>query len=248
MGNTEGTPQPGDSVETTREASTEKEAPADGMTCPHCKVLAVSSAEALLNRAFRKLSISFSTQQILLGSGYGSDKGYVADLLIIQQPVIVEADERYHQVQRERRERDRIRDAAFHGAGYAVFRFTDEEIGDDANACALYVAERAGLVPEDEPVFKIRQPMSGPDSATWTGGKPGWNCLTCGKHFHAYKRPGGKPCTTCSRECQRIWQMESGASTQNRRSNGEAMRKLWADPEWRAQQIKLSMDARWRRA
>ncbi len=243
MGNTEGTPRPGDTVETTREASTrEATEPTQGSNCPYCGVLAVSSTEALLNKAFRKLSISFSTQQLMFGRG-----SYQVDILITQAPVIVEADELYHSIQREQREHDARKDAELRYLGYQVFRFDEQQIGENADACAWTVVNEAQLVPEDNPVFVIRKLMSGPDSPTWTGGKPGWDCATCGTHFHAYKRPGGKPCTTCSRECQRIWQMESGASTRDRRSNGARMRELWADPEWRAKQIKLSMDARWRR-
>lgn len=244
MDNTEGTLQPRDSVTTTREVSTGKRSPANGMNCPFCDVLAVSSAEALLNRAFRKLSISFSTQQILLGTGYGPGKGYVADLLIMQKPVLVEADEQYHQIQREQQDHDRTRDAAFRAAGYEVFRFTDEEIGENADSCAWHVAETAGLVPEDDPVFKIRQSMSGPDSATWTGGKPAVDCATCGRHFHAYRR-NGRPRVTCSRECQVIWQAESGASVRGRSSNGARMRELWNDPAWRAKQTALIVARRW---
>ena len=248
MDNTEGTPQPGGAVETTREASTrEATGPTHGSNCPYCGVLAVSSTEALLNKAFRKLSISFSTQQLLLGDGTRKNRGYAVDLLIIQRPVVVEADEPYHQIQHEQRAWDEQRDAEFRAAGYEVFRFTEQEIGVDADACAFYVAEQAGLVPEEEPVFSIRKAMSGPDSATWKGGKPGWDCLTCGTHFHAYKRGYGKPCLTCSLECQRIWQMESGASTRNRRSNGARMRELWNDPEWRAKQTSKIASARWGR-
>jgi very-short-patch-repair endonuclease len=246
MDNTEGTPQPGDAVETTREASTrEATTPAHGSNCPYCGVLAVSSTEALLNKAFRKLSISFSTQQLLLGDGTRKNRGYAVDLLVIQRPVVVEADELYHQVQHEQRAWDAERDAQFRAAGYEVFRFMEQEIGQDADACAIYVAEQAGLIPEAEPAFSIRKAMSGPDSATWTGGKLAWDCLACGAHFHSYKRGYGKPCTTCSRECQRIWQMESGASTRNRRSNGVRMRELWNDPEWRAEQTSKIASARW---
>jgi hypothetical protein len=86
--------------------------------------------------------------------------------------------------------------------------------------------------------------MSGLDSPTWTGGKPGWNCATCGKHFHAYLR-NGKPCTTCSRDCQSIWQSETGASVQGRRSNGMRMRELWNDPIWRAKQTESIRLKRW---
>ena len=240
MGNTEGTPQPGDSVEITREASTREGTDSThGSNCPFCGALAVSSTEALLNKAFRKLSISFSTQQLMFGAG-----SYQVDLLVTQRPVIVEADELYHRIQRDQREHDARKDADLYAAGYQVFRFTEEEIGLDADACALHVAETAELVPEDDPVFVIRKAMSGVDSPTWTGGKPGWNCATCGKHFHAYKR-ARKPRMTCSLECNRIWQSESGASTRNRRSNGAKMRELWADPEWRANQVRLQREGRW---
>jgi very-short-patch-repair endonuclease len=244
MGNTEGTPQPGDTVETTREASTREGAgPAHGSNCPFCGALAVSSTESLLNRAFRKLSISFSTQQVLLSRGV-RNIGYHVDLLITQRPVVVEADELYHRIQRDQREHDTRKDADLAAAGYQVFRFTEEEIGTDADACAWLVTETAQLVPEDEPVFVIRKAMSGPDSPTWTGGKPAVDCATCGKHFHAYDRRG-KRRVTCSLECNRIWQSESGASVKNRSSNGEKMRALWQDPEWRAKQTALQAAGRW---
>lgn len=244
MENTEGTPQPGDSVETTREASTGTgSASAHGSNCPFCGALAVSSTESLLNKAFRKLSISFSTQQVVLTRGW-RDIGYHVDILITQRPVVVEADELYHRAQREQREHDARKDADLIAAGYQVFRFDEHQIGSDADACAMLVAEEAALVPEQEPVFVIRKAMSGPDSATWTGGKPGWDCATCGKHFHAYLR-AGKPRMTCSLECNRIWQSESGASVRNRRSNGDKMRALWSDPRWREKQSKLISSARW---
>jgi very-short-patch-repair endonuclease len=244
MGNTEGTPRPGDTVETTREASTREDVQsAAGSNCPYCGVLAVSSTEALLNKAFRKLSISFNTQQVLLSQGW-RQIGYHVDVLIMQRPVVVEADERYHAVQREQRAHDARKDADLRAAGYRVFRFDEQQIGEDADACAWLVAENAGLEPENDPVFVIRKPMSGPDSPTWTGGKPGWDCATCGTHFHAYLRTG-KPRMTCSLECNRIWQSESGASVKNRRSNGDRMRELWADPAWRAKQSDLIVSARW---
>ena len=257
MENTEETPQPGGSVETTREASTREVAgPAHGSNCPHCGVLAVSSTEALLNKAFRKLSISFSTQQSVysddqrgqarrMPTGPTPGSLYRVDILITQAPVVIEADELYHQIQRDQRELDARKDAELRRLGYQVFRFNEQQIGADADACAWTVVNEARLVPEDDPVFVVRKAMSGPDSETWTGGKPGWDCVTCGTHFHSYKRPGGKPCTTCSRECQRIWQMESGASTRDRRSNSAKMQAKWADPEWRERQIRLSHDARW---
>ena len=245
MENTEGTLLSRDSVETTREASTGEDSRlTTDKNCPYCGVLAVSSTEALLNKAFRKLYISFSTQQLLLGDGTRKNRGYAVDILILQRPVVVEADERYHEVQHEQRAWDEHRDKKLRVAGYEVFRFNEVEIGEDADACARRVAEEMRLFPEMNPVFNVRKAMSGPDSATWKGGKPGWDCAICGFHFHAYLRDG-KPRMTCSRECNRIWQSTSGASVRNRRSNGDKMRTLWADPEWRGQQIRLSHEARW---
>lgn len=254
MGNTEGTPRPGDTVETTREASTREAAGlTHGSNCPYCGVLAASSTEALLNKAFRKLSISFSTQQSVFtdrqdaprpAAGVAPGSLYRVDILITQAPVVVKADELYHAIQRDQRELDARKDAELRRLGYQVFRFDEQQIGTDADACAWTVADEARLIPEDDPVFVIRKAMSGSDSATWTGGKPGWNCATCGLHFHAYKR-AGKPRTTCSLECQRIWQMQSGASTRNRRSNGARMRELWNDPAWRAKQTDLIASTRW---
>lgn len=240
MGNTEGTLQPGDSVETTREASTSEAAQlAAGLNCPYCGVLAVSSTEALLNKAFRKLSISFSTQQLMFGRG-----SYQVDILITQAPVIIEADERYHSVQREQREHDARKDTELRRLGYQVFRFDEQEIGRDADACARLVMHEAHLVAEADPVFVIRKPMSGPDSPTWAGGKPGWDCATCGTHFHAYK-VRGKPRVTCSLECNRIWQSETKASQVNRHNDGSKMRAHWADPQWRARQVERQHEGRW---
>lgn len=238
--NTEGTQQPWDTVETAREGSAEKKVQlTQGSDCPYCGVLAVSSTEALLNKAFRKLSISFSTQQQMFGW-----RSYQVDILITQRPVVVEADELYHQIQRDQQEHDARKDRELRAAGYEVFRFTEEEIGSNADGCAWYVAEQAHLVPEEDPVFVIRKLMSGVDSPTWKGGKPGWDCATCGKHFHAYLR-SGKPRMNCSRECQSIWQAETGASVQGRRSNGVRMRELWNDPAWRAKQTEKIRLTRW---
>ena len=225
------------------------------LNCPYCGVLAASSTEALLNKAFRKLSISFSTQQSVFTdprtadgqrrpTGAAPGSLYRVDILITQAPVVVEADELYHEIQRDQRELDARKDAELRRLGYQVFRFNEQQIGADADACAWAVVDEARLIPEDDPVFVIRKAMSGPDSATWTVGS-GLELCGLQADFHAYKRPAGKPRTTCSLECQRIWQMESGASTRNRRSNGEKMRELWNDPAWRAKQTDAIVTARW---
>ena len=68
-----------------------------------------------LHRALRKAGISFSTQQPLLGR-------YVADILITQKPVVIEADGNMH-LHAKSRERDAQRDADMRAAGYKVYRF-----------------------------------------------------------------------------------------------------------------------------
>lgn len=242
MGNTEGTPQPGDSVETTRDASTEKnDRSSTGSDCPICKMATISSIERLLNRAFQQLNISFSTQVVVPIPG----RWYHVDLLVTQKRIIVEADEDYHVRQRTQREHDRQRDADFTAAGYRVFRFTELDLVTDADACALRVMIEADLEPEDDPVITLGKPLSGRDNPAWTGGKPPWTCETCGGHFHAYKRGGQRPARTCSRECQVVWQRTTGASVKNRRSNGEKMKRLWANPEWRAAQTERIVSRRW---
>ena len=88
-----------------------------GSNCPYCGVLAASSTEALLNKAFRKLSISFSTQQSVFTdpswqtgqrgpTGPAPGSLYRVDILITQAPVVIEADELYHEIQRDQRELD----------------------------------------------------------------------------------------------------------------------------------------------
>lgn len=242
MGDTEGTPQSGDSVETTRDASIEKnDRSLTGSDCPICKVMMVSSIERLLNRAFQQLNISFSTQVVVPVP----HRWYHVDLLVIQKRVIVEADEDYHTRQHTQREYDRQRDEDFRVAGYQVFRFNEIELVTNADDCARHVMIEAELEPEDDPTIILGKPLSGRDNPAWTGGRPAWTCETCGGHFHAYKRGGGQPARTCSRECQTVWQKTTGASVKNRRSNGEKMRRLWANPEWRAAQTERIVNRRW---
>jgi very-short-patch-repair endonuclease len=248
MDDTEGTSEPEDSVETTREAPVPKQPQVvDGSECSYCGVLAFTPSEVLLNKAFRKLSISFGTQRVISAGHHGHryTYRYQTDLLVLQAPVVVECDDPYHRKQRGRRELDKVRGFNLRDAGYLVFSFTEQQLGEDADACARQVLEQASLQPEDNPVFDIRQPQSGPASATWRGGMPGWECETCGKHFHAYRRGGVRPCRTCSRECQVIWQRETKASVANRSSNSAKMRELWNNPEWRAKQEEIIRKSRW---
>jgi len=194
-----------------------------------------SPLEKLLHRALRKAGISFSTQRQILGR-------YVADILITQKPVVIEADGNMH-LHAAMRERDAQRDADMRDAGYEVFRFTGKPVVNDPDGCIQQVIETAGLVADTEPVFDIRNGMTAEANPRWTGGKPEWVCATCGKTFSAYM-VRGKPRMTCSRECQTEWQRTSKASVTDRRSNGDRMRELWADPEWRAEQERRKREGR----
>lgn len=195
-----------------------------------------SPLEKLLHRALRKAGISFSTQRALLGR-------YVADILITQKPIVIEADGNMH-LHVKARERDAQRDADMRAAGYEVFRFTGKPIINDPDGCIRQVIEAAGLIPDAEPVFDIRNGMTGEANPRWTGGKQEWTCENCGKTFLAYKRGYGKPCRTCSRECHNEWQRTTKASVTGRGSNGDRMRELWADPEWREQQLERQQEGR----
>lgn len=193
-----------------------------------------SPLERLLHRALLKAGISFSTQDVLLGR-------YAVDILVKQKPVVIEADGNTHL---RKTHEDAERDANLRAAGYEVFRFTGKPICNDPDGCIRQVIETAGLTPTAEPLAEIRNGMVGADNPKWTGGKPEWICATCGTTFRAYMR-NGKPRMTCSRECNRIWQSTSGASVNGRASNGDRMRELWADPEWRDRQVELQRAARW---
>ena len=197
-----------------------------------------SPLEKLLHRALRKEGISFSTQRTLLGR-------YCVDILITQKPVIIEADGNVHLRQAAK---DAQRDADLRAAGYMVFRFTGRPITTDPDGCIRRVVEDAGLTREAEPVYDIRNGMTGADNPLWKGGKQEWVCQNpaCGKTFLAWKRGYGKDPKCCSRECQSEWQRTSKASVTGRRSNGDRMRELWADPEWRAEQERRKQAGRQR--
>lgn len=166
-----------------------------------------SPLESFLHLALRKAGISFSTQRKILGR-------YVADILITQKPVVIEADGNMHLLPKAR-ERDARRDADMRAAGYEVYRFPGGEICRDADDCIRQVIENAGLISDAEPVFDIRNGLMAEANPRWAGGKPEWTCANCGRKFRAYK-VRGKPRTTCSRECQAEWQRKTGASVATR--------------------------------
>jgi very-short-patch-repair endonuclease len=199
-----------------------------------------SPLERLLHRALRKAGISFSTQRRMLDR-------YVVDILIEQKPIIIEADGSMHLHARSRA-RDAVRDADFRAAGYQVFRFTGKLICNDPDGCIGEVIATCGLTSDTDPVYDVRNGMKGPDSPTWKGGKREWICQNpaCGKTFRAWKRGYGRTPQCCSRECQVEWQKATKASVANRRSNGNRMRELWADPQWRKRQVKLQQKGRMR--
>lgn len=166
-----------------------------------------SPLEQYLHRALRKAGISFSTQRQILGR-------YVADILITQKPVVIEADGNMH-LHATQRAKDAERDAAMRDAGYEVYRFTGKRICADADGCVRQVIDAAGLLPDTEPVFDIRNGLMAEANPRWKGGKPEWTCAECGTVFAAWMR-NGKPRITCSRECQTAWQARTRASVANR--------------------------------
>jgi len=186
-----------------------------------------SPLETYLHRAFRKAGISFSTQRQLLGC-------YVCDILITQKPVVVEADGNMH-LHAARREKDAQRNADMRAAGYEVYRFPGAEICRDADGCVQRVIDEAGLTPDTEPVFDIRNGLLAEANPRWKGGKPEWTCAKCGKHFRAYLRNGKVP-VTCGRDCQGKWQSETRASVANRGPRKDS--RVPAHAERRAAEIR----------
>jgi very-short-patch-repair endonuclease len=168
-----------------------------------------SPLEKFLHNALRKAGISFSTQQRILNR-------YLADILITQKPVVIEADGNMH-LHAKSRVRDAERDAAMREAGYLVFRFTGKPIVNDPDGCIRQVIEQAGLVRDAEPVFDIRNGMTGANNPRWKGGKQEWVCQNCGETFLSWKRGYGRDPKNCSRKCQREWQAKTRVSVIGRR-------------------------------
>ena len=189
-----------------------------------------SPLERKLLGALERAGIGYKHQRLLL------DK-YLVDISIHQAPVLIEADGALHV---RSKEKDAKRDAELTAAGFRVFRFTRRPINSDPDGCIRQVAEAAGLVREENPIFETYL-VRGTNHPSWRGGPRTLICPTCGTEFSAY----GKRRITCSRQCQVEWQRTNRASVQNRRSNGPAMKALWDDPEWRAAQTARIRNARW---
>lgn len=169
-----------------------------------------SPLETYLHRALRKAGISFSTQRQLLGR-------YVCDILITQKPVVIEADGDIH-LHAKQRKHDAQRDADMRAAGYGVYRFPGGEICRDSDGCIQQVIGAAGLVPDSEPVFDIRNGLMAEANPKWKGGKQEWVCQNpaCGRTFLAWKRGYSKDPKCCSRQCQSAWQKTTRASVATR--------------------------------
>ena len=118
-----------------------------------------SPSEQLLHQALSSARLSFETQPQVLGR-------YFPDVLLHQQPVIIEADSWGHAM-KARRKRDETRDAELAAGGYRVFRFTNEQIDTGADGCVQQVISACGLTPEAKPVAIIREHRE------YTQGMPG---------------------------------------------------------------------------
>ena len=108
-----------------------------------------SPSEQLLHQALARARLSFETQPQVLGR-------YFPDVLLHQQPVIIEADSWGHAM-KARRKRDETRDAELAAGGYRVFRFTNECIDADADSCVQEMVSACGLIPETDPVMIVRE-------------------------------------------------------------------------------------------
>lgn len=193
-----------------------------------------SPLETKLHTALIKAGISFTTQRKKLDR-------YLVDIELLQAPIIIEADGNTHL---RTKEQDARRDAELTAAGYRVFRFDGRAINDSPDACIRTVIDACELTTDSEPVADIRNGGRGPDSPSWTGGKRTYTCDGCGKTFEAWKstrqKDGRSKAAFCSNECQRTWQIANPPrvwTDEDRTAHTERMKALWADPEWRAQNL-----------
>jgi len=142
--------------------------------------------ETRLHDALMAAGIGFTTQRRVA-------ERYIADIVIHQAPVAIEADGVRHHFDARAQERDAARDAAHEAAGYRVFRFTGSEINTDAVACVQQVIEACGLVPDKEPAYDIRTKFSGEDHPRYVGLHE-LTCQYCGETF-LHKRKIRKYCS-----------------------------------------------------
>ena len=147
---------------------------------PHRKTpLANTPIEQLLHRALMEEGIGFATQKCVAGR-------YIVDILINQAPVVIEADGAQFHARPEAQAKQVIRDAAHEAAGYRMFHFTGKEIKADTAGCVRQVADAAGLVRDEEPLYEIR-----PNRKQTRKRKPAvleLVCARCGEKFTAPSR------------------------------------------------------------
>jgi very-short-patch-repair endonuclease len=108
-----------------------------------------SRPEMLLREALRNARISYTANAPL------HDDHYWVDILIHQEPVVIEADGSSHYL-KSAREADAKRDADLADDGYTVIRMQYQDIDADAFECVQRVIRDFGLTPEDNPVFVDR--------------------------------------------------------------------------------------------
>jgi very-short-patch-repair endonuclease len=154
-----------------------------------------SPLERLLQLALIKAGVSFSTQRVLL-------KRYCVDILLTQNPVIIEADGALHHL---RRDKDAERDAACVAAGYRVFRFNGTQINHDPDGCIRQVVDACGIEPDLEPVADIRNGMLGAENPNWGGGHHPHVCTQCGTTFYKVRSARAYKKTFCNSKCYGAW-------------------------------------------
>lgn len=106
-----------------------------------------SPQEQLFQQALVRACLSFETQRRIIR--------FYPDILLHQQPIIIEIDSWGHQMPAPA-EFDRQRDALLGSAGYTVVRYMNEQVEADADGLVKQLMERFGLQPEDDPVAIIR--------------------------------------------------------------------------------------------
>lgn len=169
--------------------------------------------ELRVHDALRFFGIGFTTQVLLCGR-------YLADILINQAPIVIEADGWQHNLPAVKA-KDETRDATLAAAGYQTIRLTGGEINTDAVTAVQRVISACGLVPDEEPVYDVRTTFAGESHPRWKGGKREYTCDVCGEVFLAQPkwRPG--PNYYCSVKCV-------GAAKRGKKLTAEHREKIGA--------------------
>lgn len=113
-----------------------------------------SPQEILFHQALIRARLSFETQSRIVR--------FYPDIKLHQQPVLIEIDSWGHQMPKPA-EFDKKRDAELAKVGYAVVRFTNEQVDTDVDGCVQQVVAQFDLQPEENPVAVIR------DKRPWPG-------------------------------------------------------------------------------